>query len=83
MFPGSPNLRVSAIYYFLAAIFILLFAFDTYYLLPLMVSRLDHINSLWPDDAYGVILRNWSNIGRGNGLLHDGMHQAITWTSVE
>ncbi|CAH1784010.1 unnamed protein product [Owenia fusiformis] len=32
----SPNLRTSAIYYFISAIFVLLLAFDTYFALPLL-----------------------------------------------
>ena len=33
----APNLRTSAIYYFITAIFILLACFDTYFALPLNV----------------------------------------------
>lgn len=33
---ATPNIRTSAIYYFLAAIFILVIAFDTYFALPLL-----------------------------------------------
>ena len=36
----SPNLRVAAIYYFLAALLVLLACFDTYFALPLNVSPL-------------------------------------------
>lgn len=34
----SPNSRTAAIYYFIAALFILLLCFDTYFALPLNVS---------------------------------------------
>ena len=36
-FTVAPNVRTSAIYYFVAAIFVLLIAFDAYYVLPLTV----------------------------------------------
>ena len=35
---STPDPRTSAIYYFIAAIFVLLVAFDTYFALPLIVS---------------------------------------------
>ena len=35
----APNTRTSAIYYFITALFVLLACFDTYFALPLNVSR--------------------------------------------
>ena len=37
-FSAAPDKRTSAVYYFLAAIFVLLIAFDTLFALPLLVS---------------------------------------------
>lgn len=36
---ASSNQRMQAIYYFITALFILLLCFDTYFALPLIVSR--------------------------------------------
>ncbi|KAG1678669.1 Equilibrative nucleoside transporter 3 [Nymphon striatum] len=43
----SPNLRTAAIYYFLTALFVLLACLDTYFALPLIVSRL-LCEIVWP-----------------------------------
>lgn len=40
----APNPRTAAIYYFITALFILLACFDTYFALPLNVSKQKHCN---------------------------------------
>ena len=37
---AAPDPRTCAIYYFLAAVFVLLVAFDTFFALPMLVSSL-------------------------------------------
>ncbi|KAK2171816.1 hypothetical protein NP493_1018g00007 [Ridgeia piscesae] len=46
----TPDPRTSAIYYFLAAIFILLVAFDTYFILPLMPFYRAHTTQIQSDN---------------------------------
>ncbi len=44
----APNVRTSAIYYFITALFVLLACFDTYFALPLNLKRKTRfLKSLW------------------------------------
>ena len=58
---STPNPRTSAIYYFIAAIFVLLVAFDTYFALPLIVSIFNPSKCSW-DIVFKVLNRVWNDL---------------------
>ena len=54
----APNIRTSAIYYFITAIFVLLACFDTYFALPLNVRVLVLVNNFTNTSMYIMLVNH-------------------------